>query len=144
MLVMDTFAPTEKAMASQMQSLASSMQQENRQSTSISTLTFCIPYIERFLPGITRDFRDLLRIHANGIRQLVDNEDQLDPKSRAFHLSAELYLFQHSCHWFCKSKTVADARLAIRHKVSHNQVLDSVSVKTRANYQQWLKQAGKP
>src|SRR5690606_31177673 len=109
--VLDTFAQTERSVAAQMRSLANAMQKENLQAASMGTLPFCVPYAERFLPALTRDFRALLHIHAAGLRHVIDNEGDWDPKGRAYHLSAELYLFQHSCHWFCKSRAVADARL---------------------------------
>src|SRR5690606_25433578 len=95
-------------------------------------------YAERFLPAASRDFRKLLHIHAAGLRHAVDNEDRWDAKERAYHLSAELYLFQHSCHWFCKSRVVADARLLMRHQVNHQKVLESVTTVTRSSYLQWL------
>ena len=41
---------------------------------------------------------------------------------------------QHSCHWFCKSKAVASARLVLRHKTSHEQVLAAVAPDTRRAY----------
>jgi hypothetical protein len=53
-------------------------------------------------------------------------------------LSAELYLMQHTCHWFCKSRTVASARLLARHKTSYQQVLESVSPQTRQAYEALL------
>ena len=136
--VLEMFAQTERAVATQTQSLADLMQKETDQHTRVGVLPFCLPYAERFLPSVTRDFRQLLQIHAAGMRHVVDNAEQLDPKTRAFHMSAELYLFQHSCHWFCKSRTVADARLQIRHKVTHQKVLESVSPLTRNAYQRWL------
>jgi len=139
--VLDTYSQTERAVASQVQTLARSMQQEDETATRMGTLPICVPFIERFLPGLTRDFRQLLRIHAAGLRHVVDNEGNWSPKDRAFHLSAELYLFQHSCHWFCKSRSVADARLMLRHQVDHQKVLDSVSERTRAAYLQWLNNA---
>lgn len=138
--VLEMFAQTERAVAAQMQSLADLLQKEPAESTRMGTLPFCLPYAERFLPSVTRDFRDLLQLHAAGMRHVVENEEGLDPRSRAFHLSAELYLFQHSCHWFCKSRTVADARLQMRHKVTHQKVLESVSPQTRTAYQRWLSQ----
>src|SRR3546814_4008456 len=118
---------TERTVASQAQSLAEAMRKENLQAASMSTLSFCVPYAERFLPATTRDFRELLHIHATGLRHVVDNEGGWDAKSRAYHLSAELYLLQHSCHWFCKSRTIANARLLMRHQVNHQKVLESVS-----------------
>ena len=140
--VLDTFAQTERSVAAQIQSLANAMQKESSQAVGMGTLPFCIPYADRFLPALTRDFRALLHIHAAGLRHVVDNEGSWDPKGRAYHLSAELYLFQHSCHWFCKSRAVADARLALRHQVTHQKVLDSVSVMTRSAYLRWLRSAG--
>ncbi|AUL48159.1 Uncharacterised protein [Bordetella trematum] len=136
--ILETFAPTERGMASQARALANSMAKEPALATRVSTFTFCVPYVERVLPAATRDFRELLQIHAAGLRYAVDNEEQWDPKTRAFHLSAELYLLQHSCHWFCKSRGVADARLLLRHKVDHQKVLDSVSPPTRRAYLNWL------
>ena len=135
--VLETFAQTERAVAGQIQSLASAMQKESLLATSMGVLTFCVPYAERFAPALTRDFRELLHIHATGLRHVVDNESHWDPKTRAYHLSAELYLLQHSCHWFCKSRTVADARLMLRHQVNHQKVLDSVSAVTRSAYLRW-------
>jgi hypothetical protein len=135
--VLANYAQTEIAVAAQIQSLADAMQKESAQTAGMGTLPYCVPYIERFLPALTRDFRELLRIHAAGLRDVVDSEGRWDAKTRAYHLSAELYLFQHSCHWFCKSRTVADARLILRHKVNHQKVLDSVSATTRSAYLQW-------
>jgi hypothetical protein len=136
--VLDTFAQTERAVAAQAQSLAEAMQKESPQAASMGVLRFCVPYVERFLPAVTRDFRQLLHIHAAGLRHVVDNEAGWDAKTRAYHLSAELYLLQHSCHWFCKSRIVADARLIRRHQVHHRKVLDSVSASTRSAYLCWL------
>lgn len=137
--VLETYAQTERIVASQVQALANSMQKESRDATRICPLSFCLPYAERFLPSATRDFRQLLRIHAAGLRHVVDNVEQWDPKSRAYHLSAELYLLQHSCHWFCKSRSIADARLMLRHHVQHQKVLDSVSSVTRDAYLRWMR-----
>lgn len=137
--ILSLFAQTEQAVAVQTQTLADAMQQENLSTASMGILPFCLPYAERFLPAVTRDFRQLLQIHAKGLNYVVQNEANWDEKSRAYHLSAELYLLQHSCHWFCKSRTVADARQLMRHQVQHQKVLDSVSDVTRQAYQQWLK-----
>ena len=137
--VLETFAQTERAVAAQIQKLADAMQQESKQSASMGALAFCVPYAERFLPALTRDFRELLHIHAAGLRHVVDNEEQWDIKNRAYHLSAELYLLQHSCHWYCKSRGVANARLLLRHQVDHQKALESVSAVTRSSYLQWLR-----
>jgi len=136
--VLETFTPSERAVAAQVQTLADAMQRESARDTTLCTLTFCLPYAERLVPSATRDFRALLRIHAAGLRHVVDNEDGLDPRRRAYRIAAELYLFQHSCHWYCKSRAVADARLAVRHQVGHDKVLESVSERTREAYLRWL------
>jgi hypothetical protein len=136
--VLETYAQTERIVAGQVQTLASNFEKVSRPAASLIALPFCLPYAERYLPSVTRDFRELLRIHATGLRHAVDNLSGWDPKTRAYHLSAELYLLQHSCHWFCKSRTVADARLALRHQVTHQKTLDSVSPATRSAYQNWL------
>jgi hypothetical protein len=136
--VLDTFAPTERALAAGVETLAGTMQNESAPTRSMGPYSFCLPYAERFIAG-TRDFATLLRIHAVGLRHVVDNEAGWDPKTRAFHLSAELYLLQHSCHWFCKSRNVADARLLMRHQINHQKVLDSVSEGTRKAYLTWMR-----
>ncbi|MDZ4361403.1 MAG: hypothetical protein U1B84_34175, partial [Variovorax sp.] len=56
------------------------------------------------------------------------------PKSKAFTMSAELFLMQHTCHWFCKSKAVASARMLTRHQTSYEQLLEAVSPETRNAY----------
>lgn len=139
--VLETFAQAEQTVAAQVQLLADALQKESRETTRISMLPLCLPYADRFLPIPTRDFRALLQIHAAGLRHVADNEGHWGPKERAYHLSAELYLLQHSCHWYCKSRAVADARLALRHQVKHEKVLDSVSAATRSAYLRWLQGA---
>jgi hypothetical protein len=41
---------------------------------------------------------------------------------------------QHTCHWYCRSKRIASARLLRRHKPTHEQVLASVAPQTRRAY----------
>ena len=62
------------------------------------------------------------------------NREALSRRDQAFRLSAELFLFQHSCHWYCRSHAVASARLLARHQTSHDQVLQAVSERTRQGY----------
>eukprot|EP01034_Spumella_vulgaris_P022947 gene22951-29132_t len=49
-------------------------------------------------------------------------------------MTAELFLMQHTCHWYCKSKTIASARMMARHQTPHAQLVDSVSDTTRRAY----------
>ena len=78
--------------------------------------------------------RQALAIHAQGIERAVRNESGLSLRDKAYTLSAELFLMQHTCHWFCKSRAIASARLMARHQTPHAQVLASVTPATRAAY----------
>ncbi len=100
----------------------------------VSKLAFPLPYATRLLPGATFDLRKLLLIHAQGITDAATNSLNRSDKSKAYTLSAELLLMQHSCHWFCKSRAVASARVMVRHKTSYEQLLASVAPDTRKAY----------
>ena len=100
----------------------------------VSKLAVPFPYAARMLPDATFDMRKLLLIHAHGLTNAATNTLNRSAKDKAFALSAELYLMQHSCHWFCKSKAVASARLLLRHKTSYEQVLAAVAPDTRRAY----------
>ena len=45
-----------------------------------------------------------------------------------------MYLMQHTCHWYCKSKAVASARMQLRNRTTYEQVVQSVSPETRNAY----------
>ncbi|HEY5580828.1 MAG TPA: hypothetical protein VIK56_06650 [Rhodoferax sp.] len=102
--------------------------------TRVSRFALAIPWADRLLPDSTFDLRQALRIHANGIEQVAQNSRHLTQKNKAFTLSAELFLMQHTCHWFCRSKTVASARMLMRHKTPYAQLLESVSPETCQAY----------
>lgn len=96
-----------------------------------------LPHAHRWLPAALApgfDLRDLMRVHALGIERAVNNEGALDARTRARTLLAELYLMQHSCHWFCRSHSVASARLQARHQSRHGELLDAVAPATRDAY----------
>lgn len=100
----------------------------------VSTLVIGLPYAAQLFPAATFDLRKVLSVHANGIANVVANNAQRSVKDKAFTLTAELYLMQHSCHWFCKSRALASARLLARHKTTYEQVLAAVSTQTRQAY----------
>lgn len=102
--------------------------------TRVSRLALAVPWLDQLVPGITFDLRQALRIHAKGIEQAAQNSRRLTQKNKAFTLSAELFLMQHTCHWFCRSKMVASARMLMRHKTPYAQLLESVSPDTRQAY----------
>lgn len=100
----------------------------------VGKLPLSIFYTRWIAPQATFDFRKALAVHTHGITDAVDNLDALTPQDRAFTLLAELMLFQHTCHWFCKSLPVASARLILRHQTPYAKVLASVGANTRRAY----------
>lgn len=102
--------------------------------TRISRVPLGPPYADQLLPRTAFDFRKVLQVHAQGLEDAVTNTAQRSPKDRAFVLLAELLLMQHSCHWFCRSKSVASARMVLRHQTSYTQALDAVTPTTRKAY----------
>ena len=102
--------------------------------TRISTVALPIPYAASVFPQATFDARQALALHAHALTQAATNPMHRTLKEQAFTLSAELLLIQHTCHWFCNSKTVASARLLARHQTSYDQVLAAVAPETRAAY----------
>jgi hypothetical protein len=93
-----------------------------------------LPYIDQLSPKFTFDMRRLLEVHAQGIERAVSNLHGLSPKERSFRMMGEMFLMQHSCHWFCKSKTIASARMVAQHQTRYEQALDAVSPETRKAY----------
>ena len=100
-----------------------------------SQLAWPFPYAVQLFPKATFDMRKLLAVHAHGIADAVNNRAGQSTRDKAFTLSAELFLMQHSCHWFCRSQAVASARMLARHKTSYAQLLACVAPQTRAAYQ---------
>ncbi|MGH8803900.1 MAG: hypothetical protein ACREXN_04075 [Polaromonas sp.] len=100
----------------------------------VSKLPLSIPFAEKLFPRTTFDMRKALAIHARGITRAAQNTSNLPPKRKAFTMSAELFLMQHSCHWFCKSRTTASARMLARNKTSYAQLVASVAPGTREAY----------
>jgi hypothetical protein len=98
------------------------------------TLRLALPGIERVLPQASFDTRRVLKVHAEGIERAVRNEAGLTPRERAYVLMAEMFLMQHSCHWFCRSRTIASARMRAQHQTHYEQGLEAVSPQTRQAY----------
>lgn len=93
-----------------------------------------LPYIDQLSPKASFDMRRMLEVHAQGIERTVANLQGLSPKARSFRMMGEMFLMQHSCHWFCKSKTIASARMLAQHQTRYEQALDAVSAETREAY----------
>lgn len=117
----------------QMARLADSVRAMDPVQARISRLPMAVPLIDQWWPQACFDVRELLAIHSRGV-SFVRAQPGWSHKERAFAMTAELMLMQHSCHWFCQSKLVASARLLARHKTSHEQVLAAVSAPTRQAY----------
>ncbi|CAA2100051.1 hypothetical protein [Variovorax paradoxus] len=125
---------TEEKISAQLDSFAAEMSRLPEPLTRMSRLPVAIPLMNATVPATTFDLREALLIHARGIAGVMRNDANRTPKSKAFTMSAELFLLQHTCHWFCRSKTVASARMLARHQTSYAQLLDAVSPETRSAY----------
>lgn len=128
---------SEKTLADQLQRLADTFSKEKSEDTRVSTLPLALPYFDRLIPAHTFDMREALKLHAQAVRAGCAPEGvDLDTRKRmAFTMTAELLLLQHTCHWFCKSRTIASMRLIARQKTPYEQVLQSVSRPTRQAYE---------
>lgn len=125
----------EQQLAQQFQRFADELGQASEPLTRVNRNP--LPYAHRWLPAFLApgfDLRELMRVHAQGIARALNHQQAQDARSKARALLAELYLMQHSCHWYCRSRGVASARLLARHKTSYEQLLDAVSPATRDAY----------
>ena len=125
---------TEENLNVQFQHFVLDFAQLDAASTQLSNWPLCVPYADKIAPQSMFDMRKAFSIHAHGLTRAIDNAAQRSPKDKAFIITAELLLMQHSCHWFCKSKTVASARMLARHQTTYPQLLAAVSPETRQAY----------
>jgi len=130
-LLLDT---TEEKLSSQLDSFAAEFSRMPEAITRVSKLPVAIPLFAQLFPAATFDMRQALLIHARGIAGVMRNESSRTPKSKAYTMSAELFLMQHTCHWYCRSKTVASARMIGQHQTQYLQALGAVSPETREAY----------
>jgi hypothetical protein len=126
--------PTEQNLSEQFSLFVLAFAEVYSAQARVSKLPLALPFVLQAMPTATFDLRKLMAVHGRGIGQAVSNAQGLAPKRKAFTLMAELLLLQHSCHWFCRSKMVASARMLARHQTSYAQLLDSVSSETRQAY----------
>jgi hypothetical protein len=125
---------TERTVQDQLAQLARDLHEVWSERTRVSRWPVAVPFAMRLFPASTFDLRTLVEVHARGFDAAVRNEDGLSRRDQAFRITAELLLFQHSCHWFCRSRSVASARLLTLHKTAHEQVVAAVSPQTRQAY----------
>jgi hypothetical protein len=132
--IWNLLATSEQTLSTQFKLLAKEFASVDEAQARVSKLAFSIPFANQLLPATTFDLRKLLSIHAHGIANAADNVLGQSPKNKAFTMTSELFLMQHTCHWFCRSKTVASARLLARHKTSYAQLLAAVAPATGKAY----------
>lgn len=132
--IFNLLGSTEASLCDQLNRFSAEFSKVDEADARVSKLPLAIPYADKLFPGATFDLRKALAIHAQGITQAVSNGANRSPKAKAFTVSAELFLLQHTCHWFCKSKTTASARMLGRQKTSYEQVVNAVSPETRKAY----------
>ena len=125
---------TEQAVSEQLGHLAADLAAMTDEQARVLRWPLAVPLASRWWPAATFDLRELMAIHARGFASAAQNAAGLNRKEQAFTLSAELFLFQHTCHWYCRSKAVASARLLARQKTAYEQVLAAVSSQTRQAY----------
>jgi hypothetical protein len=136
--VWDFLQTSEQSLTEQFDRLASAIASADEADTRVSTLPMALPWADRLLPAATFDLRKALAIHARGIRAAVQDYAHESSRDRAFRLSAEMFLMQHTCHWYCKSKAIASARMWVRHKTRYEQLLSAVGTQTARDYRALL------
>ncbi|HEY8357608.1 MAG TPA: hypothetical protein VIL30_09125 [Ramlibacter sp.] len=124
---------TEQELCGQAGRLANDFGAVEEEQARVSKLPVWLPFATRLRPA-TFDMRAALALHASGMREAMRQREEVPARERAFTVSAELFLLQHTCHWFCKSRFIASARLLARHKTSYEQVVAGVLPQTRAAY----------
>ena len=129
---------SEAQLAEQFKRFATEFAKLGAEPTRVSKIAIALPFADTLFPAATFDLRKAFAIHAQGIARAADipthNFGGTAAKDKAFTVSAELFLMQHTCHWFCKSKTVASARMMARHQTTYAQLLAAVSPETRRAY----------
>ena len=125
---------TEQQLSEQFNRFAADFAKVSDEDARVSRLPIALPFADKLFPAATFDMRKALAIHAKGITHVMQNTGHLSAKDRAYMMTAELFLMQHTCHWYCKSKTIASARMMARHQTPHEQLVNSVSEPTRKAY----------
>ncbi len=122
----------EQALCRQATALADDFAAADAAATRVSKLPVWVPFASRLAASF--DMREALRVHARGLCRAIEGNAAASARDRAFAISAELLLLQHTCHWFCRSKWIASARMLSRHRTSYEQVVGSVLPQTRSEY----------
>ncbi len=132
--VLALLADNEQQLVGQFSRFTASFQKVAEPMARVSKLPVSLPFATQLMPASTFDMRRALQIHAQGMERVARNDAGRAPRDRAFMMTAEILLMQHTCHWYCKSKSIASARMLARNKTPHEQLVQSVSPETRAAY----------
>mgnify|MGYP003576116942 CR=1 FL=1 len=130
--VWGVLAACEQELCAHVTRLAADFAAADAKLARVSKLPMWAPFATSLLPSF--DMREALAIHARGIRRAIESSAPASARARAFTISALLLLMQHTCHWFCKSRLVASARMLSRHRTSYDQLVAAVQPQTRADY----------
>lgn len=129
--VWDVLRATEDVLSRQVCKLAEDFSGVEPTATRVSKFPIWLPRSPAFDRSF--DMREALRIHARGICRAIERQGA-SPKDRAFAILAEMLLMQHTCHWYCRSKSVASARMLASHQTSYEQLVGGVLLQTRQEY----------
>lgn len=129
----------EAQLSEQLQRLAQEFSTVQSTLVKVGKWPIYLPFATHLLPAACFDMREALQLHATSLERALANPSGLSRRDRAYVICAELFLLQHSCHWFCRSKMTASARLLARHQTSYAQVLASVAPETRTRYLQLVR-----
>lgn len=139
--VWEVLGASERELCTQLGRLAADFAAADPAQTRVSKLPLWLPLPPTLFPSF--DMREALALHARGICRAIDAKAGTSPRDRAFAISAELFLLQHTCHWFCKSRLVASARMLARHRTSYEQVVAALLPHTRAEYLALVRLSGR-
>ncbi|MDP3810990.1 MAG: hypothetical protein Q8Q78_08305 [Hydrogenophaga sp.] len=137
--ILNMLNAAEQSVAQQFGSFATEFSRLDEAQTRVSKLSVALPFADRLFPKATFDVREAFRIHARGLAHAASNDLNRSPRDKAFTLSAELLLMQHTCHWFCRSLATASARTLLRHQTPYAQLVASVAPATRRDYEALLR-----
>ena len=130
--IWDLQRSTEQTLLAQFTAFAQSFDSVYLARTQVFKLALALPYADQLFPALCFDARRVFAVHAQGLARAVASEDPAGPRART--VLAELYLMQHTCHWFCRSLPTASARLLARHQTTYEQVLQAITPQTRRDY----------
>ena len=137
--ILNMLGAAEQSVAQQFGSFAVEFSRLDEAQTRVSKMGVALPFADRLFPKATFDVREAFRIHARGLADAASNDLNRSPRDKAYTMSAELLLMQHTCHWFCRSLATASARTLMRHQTPYAQLVSSVAPATRRDYEALLR-----